>query len=71
MSNWSASRFLTAAIGCLLLALLMVYAFHAVTEGSMPLWLHVPVAALVLGALSVGALGAGLCFLEYQTRRAL
>lgn len=71
MSNWSASRFLTAAIGCGTLALFMVYAFHAVTEGTLPLWLHIPVAALVLGALSVGALGAGFFLVEYQTRRAL
>lgn len=71
MSNWSASRFLTAAIGCGTLALFMVYAFHAVTEGTLPLWLHIPVAALVLGALSVGALGVGFFLVEYQTHRAL
>jgi hypothetical protein len=71
MSNWSASRFLTAAIGSAVLALLMVFAFHAVTEGSLPLWLHIPVAALVLGAFSAGSLGAGFFLVEYQTRRAL
>lgn len=71
MSNWSASRFLTAAIGSGALALIMVYTFHAVTEGTLPLWLHIPVAALVLGALSFGALGAGYFLVEYQTRRAL
>jgi peptidoglycan/LPS O-acetylase OafA/YrhL len=71
MSKWSASRFLGAAVGSGLLALLMVYVFHTVTEGTLPLWLHIPVAGLTLILLSAGAAGVGFFFVEYQTRRTL
>jgi hypothetical protein len=71
MSKWSASRFLGATIGSVGLALVMVFLFHLVTEGSLPLWLHIPVAGLTLLLLSAGAAGAGFFFVEYQTRQAL
>lgn len=71
MSKWSASRFLGAMIGSGLLALVMVFVFHLVTEGTLPLWLHIPVAGLTLLLLSAGAVGAGYFLVEYQTRRAL
>jgi hypothetical protein len=71
MSNWSASRFLGAGILSACLAVVMVFVFHVVTEGSLPLWLHIPVAGLTLLLLSAGAVGAGIFMVEYQTRQAL
>lgn len=53
-----------------MLALLMVGAMEALQSASLPLWLHLPLTALVLGLLAVGAGGAGIAYVEYQSRSA-
>ena len=53
-----------------LLAMLMVGAMEALQAASLPLWLHMPLTALVLGLLTVGAGGAGIAYLEYRSRSA-
>jgi ABC-type polysaccharide/polyol phosphate export permease len=68
MRNWPAQRFLQVAVSSLVLALLMVPAIHAIGEANLPLWLHIPLAVLILTLFSVGALAAGICYMEYRAR---
>jgi uncharacterized protein (DUF983 family) len=68
MRNWPAQRFLQVAVSSLVLALLMAPAMHTIGEANLPLWLHIPLTGLILTLLSVGALTAGVCYLEYRAR---
>jgi hypothetical protein len=70
MVKRSGEWYRTAAGAGVLLALLMVGAMEALQAASLPLWLHLPLTAIVLGLLTVGAGGAGVAYLEYQSRSA-
>ncbi|MFO7173483.1 MAG: hypothetical protein DIU70_011080 [Bacillota bacterium] len=57
------------AVGALLLAWGLVPVLEAVLYGSLPLWLHIPVAGLLLGTMAAGAFAAGVLWAEYRISR--
>ncbi|MCG0239263.1 MAG: hypothetical protein L6E13_08610 [Firmicutes bacterium] len=65
----SPRRLALGAVGALLLAWGLVPVLQAVLHGSLPLWLHIPVAALLLGTMAAGALAAGVLWAEYRLSR--
>lgn len=56
-----------AAAMALAVALLLVWPLELVLEGNLPLWLHLPLAGLLLGVFSLAALGAGVAYVHYRT----
>lgn len=68
MMNRSAGWFRSVAIGGGLLALLMVPLVEMLLHGDLPLWLHIPVTAVVLTLMAGGAAVSGIAYLEYQAR---
>lgn len=65
-ANWY--RFL--AIGSALAAVLGVVGMEVLQASALSQWLHIPLTALALGAMGVGAAVAGAAFMEYRQRSA-
>jgi len=70
MSKLSASWYRSVLIAAVVVALLMVPAMSWLQARELPLWLHIPLTAIVLGLLSLGAAAAGVAYLEYMERSA-
>lgn len=68
MAHRSAAWFRMVATGAALISLLMVPAIVGLELAHLPLWLHIPLMAVVLGLLSVGAMATGVAFVEYRSR---
>lgn len=49
-------------------AVVMVPLMEGLQHIHLPLWLHVPLTAVVLGLMSLGAAAAGLAYAEYRAR---
>lgn len=52
------------------LGVALVFALNAVLHAGLPLWLHIPVVALVLGLFSLCAIVTGVGFVEAEARKA-
>jgi hypothetical protein len=70
MANRSVAWFRNLAAASAVLSLLMVGAMTALQSVFLPLWLHIPLTALVLALMAGGAALAGVACLEYRTRSA-
>lgn len=68
MTGRSGSWYRSVLIAAVVVALLMVPAMSWLQARELPLWLHIPLTAVVLGLLSLGAAVAGVAFVEYQQR---
>lgn len=60
--------FRNLAVAGVVAAVMMVGVWESVQAAAFTLWLHIPLAAVVLGLLSIGALSAGAAWAEYQGR---
>lgn len=71
MANRPASWFRNAAVGAVVLALLMVAPMEWLQSdhSALPLWLHIPLTMVVLTGIGGGAAVAGVAFLEYRERQ--
>lgn len=70
MANFPASWFRKAAIGGLILALVMVVAMEGLLATNLPWWLHIPLTVTVLTLMPLGALSAGIAWVEFKARLA-
>lgn len=66
----SAVWFRNAAVGCLVLSLIMVPAVEFLIHSSLSLWLHIPLTFVALNLMALGAGAAGVAYLEYRARSA-
>lgn len=68
MVRYPARWFQLTAVCSLALGVAMVFALNALLHRDLPLWLHIPLAIVVLTLLGGSALAAGVCFVEFNSR---
>lgn len=71
MVHRPASWFRNVAAAGLVVAVAMVPAIAALLNGSLPLWLHIPLIGLALTLLALGYAAAGVAAVEFRHRRQL
>lgn len=68
MVRYPARWFQLVAVGSLALGTAMVFALSSLLHAGLSLWLHIPLAIVILTLLAGSALTAGVCFLEFNVR---
>lgn len=68
MAKRPAAWYRNVALLGTVVALLMVPAMEGLQEAHLALWLHIPLTFIVLNLMAIGALAAGIAFVEYRSR---